>query len=96
MVEDKEFSAEEAEEPQRAHFPDYTYTEHPQHQPRIHKPIPTASALVAVALEEMKKAGAKDDVMEELKQIGVRYGSMPLSTHENQFLAELLMFLVMR
>jgi len=94
MVDEDPVDAEE--EPQRAHFPDMTYADHPQHQPRFHKPIPTAIALVNAALQEMKKAGAKDDVMEELKQIGVRYGSMPLSSHENQFLAELLMFLVMR
>ena len=75
-------------EPQRTHFPDATYTDHPQHQPQRHPPVTTAATLVQAALTK----GAND----ELKSIGDRYGSMPFTSHETKFLAELVMLLIAR
>jgi hypothetical protein len=66
------------------HQPDATYTDHPQHQPRVHAPATTGDQLIAIA---MKVPGVNQ---EELGQLGAAFGPLPMSTHDTQFLARLL------
>jgi len=67
-----------------SNYPDATYTDHPQHQPHVHAPTPTAETLIAAAGKQSA----------ELQALAKRWGAMPITNHEVKFLAELVMLLM--